>query len=145
MPAAATIGFSDTAITVTEGSPVTACAQVMNNQQLDRSIAFTMATADGSALAGQDYSFLSAELSFNPANDQQLLCMTIGTADDSLVEGSENFFVDITTSAPQVSVNPSRLTVTITDNDQLPPGIFVENINIIHTPLRILVILMLIF
>ena len=81
-----------------------------------------MATADGSALVGQDYGSLSAELSFNSANDQQLLCMTTGTVDDSSVEGSENFFVDITTSAPQVSVNPSRLTVTITDNDQ--PGIF---------------------
>ena len=106
-----------------EGSSVTACAQVMGGQQLDRNIVFTVLTSDGSALAGQDYSFLSAELSFNPANDQQLLCMTIGTVDDSLVEGNENFFVDITTSAAQVSVNPSRLTVTIVDNDQLPPGI----------------------
>lgn len=121
--AAVTIGFSNTAITVTEGSSVTtACAQVMNSQQLDRSIVFTMATADGSALVGQDYSFLNAELSFNSANDQQLLCMSVGTVDDSLVEGSENFFVDITASALQVSVNPSRLTVTIMDNDQ--PGTF---------------------
>ena len=119
---AATIGFSDSAIAVTEGSQATACAQVMNSQQLDRDIIFTMATADGSALASQDYSPLNAELSFNPTNDQQLLCMNIGTTDDSSTEGNETFFVDIITSAAQVSVDPSRLMVTIIDNDA---GIFV--------------------
>jgi hypothetical protein len=96
-----------------EGSQATACAQVMNNQQLDRDIVFTMAIANNSALAGQDYNSLDAKLSFNPTNDQQLLCMNIGTIDDSLVEGNENFFVDIMMSAAQASENPSRLTVTM--------------------------------
>ena len=125
---AATIGFSVSAIAVTEGSPATACAQVMNGQQLDRDIVFTMATADGSALAGEDYTLLNAELSFNPTNDQQVLCMNIATADNRSIEGNEIFFVDITTSAAQVSVNPSRLTVTIIDTDVLPPGMFVYRI-----------------
>ena len=101
-----------------EGSSTIACAQVMEGQQLDRDIVFTMSTTDGSALVGQDYSSLSAELFFNPSNDEQLLCMSIATVDDSLVEGNENFFVDITTNAAQVSINPSRLTVTIMDDDQ---------------------------
>lgn len=115
--AAATIGFNDTANQVTEGSFAIACAQVMNSQQLDRNIMFTMATTDGSALAGQDYNSLNADLIFNPVNDQQLLCMSIGTIDDSQIEGNENFFVDITTSSPQVNVSPSRLMVIVTDND----------------------------
>ena len=112
----------------------------MNNQQLDRSIVFTMATGDSSALAGQDYSSLNAELSFNSANDQQLLCMNIGTIDDSSIEGNEIFFVDITTNAAQVSVNPDRLTATIIDNDVLQPGIIYTNIaltTIFPTPLII--------
>ena len=77
-----------------------------------------MATTNSQALAGLDYAALSAELSFNSANDDQLLCMSVGIIDDSLVEGNEMFFVDITTSAAQVSVSPSRHTVTIVDNDQ---------------------------
>ena len=93
------------------------CAQVMGGQQLDRTIEFTMSSADGSAVAGQDYVTLNAVLSFNQANDQQLLCMDLNTIDDSTVEGVENVFVDITTSAAQVSVNPSRATITIFDND----------------------------
>ena len=100
----------------------------MNGQQLDRDIVFTMTTADGSASADQDYSPLNAELSFNPANDQQLLCMNIATTDDNLIEGNEIFFVDITTSAAQVSVDPSRLTITIIDNDVPPPGMFIYRI-----------------
>lgn len=87
---------------------------------MDRNIAFTMATTDNSALAGLDYTSLNVELSFNSANDQQQLCMSIDTIDDSDVEGNEMFFVDIMTSEAQVSVSPSRATVTITDNDQ--PG-----------------------
>ena len=90
---------------------------------MDRNIAFTMATTDNSALADLDYTSLSVELSFNSANDQQQLCMSIDTIDDSDVEGNEMFFVDITTSEAQVSVSPSRATVTITDNDQ--PGTYV--------------------
>ena len=99
-----------------------------------------MATNDGSALAGEDYSSLNAELSFNSANDQQLLCMNIGTIDDSSTEGNELFFVDITTNAAQVSVNPGRLTATIIDNDVLQPGIIYTNIVlniIVPTPLII--------
>lgn len=98
---------------------------MIGGQQLDRDIVFTMSTADGSALAGQDYVLLNAEVSFNPTNDQQLLCMNLNTIDDALVEGVESFFVDITTSAPQVSVNPSRATVTILDNDQ--PGMYITS------------------
>ena len=115
--AAATIGFNDASLSTSEGSFVTACAQVIGGQQLDRSIVFTMATADGSATVGADYNSLNAELGFNETNDQQLLCMNIITIDDDIVEGTESFFVDITTSASQVSVSPSRAMVTITDND----------------------------
>ena len=121
-PAAATIGFFDTAVTTNEGALATACAQVVGSQELDRDIVFTMTTADGSALAGQDYTSLTAELSFNPTNGQQLLCMSVATNDDNLDEVDEIFFFDITTNAPQVSVNPSRATVTIFDNDDPSSG-----------------------
>ena len=80
-----------------------------------------MTTTDGTATASQDYNSLNVELSFNPANDQQLLCMSIVTIDDGTPEGNEDFFVDIATSAPQVNVNPSRATVIIVDND--PQGV----------------------
>lgn len=119
---AATIGFIDATLSTSEGSLVTACVQVIGGQQLDRSIIFTMATADGSATVGTDYNSLNAVLVFNEANDQQLLCLNVITIDDEIVEGIESFFVDITTSAPQVSVSPSRAMVIIIDNDQ--PGMW---------------------
>ena len=97
---------------------------------MDGNIEFTMETRDSQALAGLDYTALSAELSFNSANDQQLLCMSVSTIDDSLVEENEIFFVDITTSAAEVSVSPSRHTVTIVDNDQA--GVYVMHGSIIY-------------
>ena len=117
MCAAATIGFNTTAITTSEGASATACVQVMRGQRLDRNIVFSMTTADGSAMAGLDYDSLTAELSFNPINAQQLLCMTVDTTVDSMDEANENFFIDLITNSPQVSVNPSRITVTILDNE----------------------------
>ena len=85
----------------------------MDNQQLIRNVIFNIETADGSALAGQDYSFLSVELTFNPVNYQQLQCISISTVDDSLIEGEELFFVDMKTKSSQVSIDPGRLTVNI--------------------------------
>ena len=73
---------------------------------------------DGSAtVASGDYSQISTTLSFNTANDRQLMCMDIPIIDDLLIEGSENFFVSLTTSEVGVTFNPSRTTVTISDND----------------------------
>ena len=92
----------------------------MDGQQLVRNVIFTIETADGSALAGQDldYSFLSVELTFNPVNDQQPQCMSIDTVDDSVVEGDELFFVDMKAVSPRVSVDPSRLTVKMFDKNR---------------------------
>ena len=77
-----------------------------------------METANGSALAGQDYSFSSIQLNFHPVNDQQLLCISIDTVDDGLLEEDELFFVDMEATSPRVSIDQSRLTVTIVDNDR---------------------------
>ena len=112
------IGFSESAVTVSEGSPVIVCAQVMDGQQLVRNVIFTIETTNSSALAGQDYSFLSVELTFNPVNDQQPQCMSINTVDDSVVEGDELFFVDMKAVSPRVSIDPSRLTVKIFDKNR---------------------------
>ena len=90
----------------------------MDGQQLVRNIPFTLTTADGSALVGQDYSFLSVVHTFNPVNDRALLCASVDTVNDTLVEGDEAFFVDMNTSFRLVNTDPSRLTVTIVDGDQ---------------------------
>ncbi len=92
------------------------CAEVQNNQQLDREILFTYSTAVGTA-SQSDFTAISVTLSFDPTNDQQAMCMDVQTIEDLLAEGGESFTVTLGTSAAGVTLSPMTATVNIQDND----------------------------
>ncbi|XP_064388350.1 uncharacterized protein LOC135336475 [Halichondria panicea] len=116
-PTPVTIGFQLSTYGVVEGGNVLVCAQVQNNQQVDREIIFSFSTSPGSATAGVDYDSFSASLSFGSGNDQQLMCMNVQTIEDTFVEGAESLSVVLATSAAGVTLSPGAATITIQDND----------------------------
>jgi len=85
------------------------------------------ATADGTATAGLDYVADSGTLAFADGQTSQTIVITI--LDDALIEGDENFFVNLSNVTGGVTLGPSiRSTVTIADDDDPPsPGVLLMN------------------
>ena len=83
--------------------------------------AFTVnyASANGSALAGADYSATSGTLNF--AAGQTSADIAIPIVDDGIPELPESFFVNLV-SAPGANIGNSRATVTIKDDDPVLIG-----------------------
>lgn len=67
--------------------------------------------------AGEDYSATAGDLIFQPANASQQLCIAILLLQNTAVENSETFSVQLTTEDPQVTIIPNTSTVTILDDD----------------------------
>ncbi|HEV7765412.1 MAG TPA: Calx-beta domain-containing protein [Thermoanaerobaculia bacterium] len=84
----------------------------------DCSVTVNYATANGSAIAGADYTATSGVLTFGAGVTSQ--SFTIPISDDSLYELSETFTVSLTSIAGAVLVAPTNATVTIGDNDPIP-------------------------
>lgn len=74
------------------------------------------ATADGAATAGSDYTAVSGTLNWG-AGDAAAKSITVPILNDSVVEGSETFKVNLTSAVgATLGINKS-VTVTITDTD----------------------------
>jgi hypothetical protein len=77
-------------------------------------------TSDGTAVQKSDYTFNSGTVQFNPGDTSKTISVLI--VDDVFVEGPENFKVTLSNvSGGFVISNPNQVTVTITDNDSVPP------------------------
>ncbi|MEY2481524.1 MAG: hypothetical protein QOK24_52 [Verrucomicrobiota bacterium] len=118
-----TIQFSPAIYTANEagpnGQPGQAILTVTANRTGDPStvLAVDYATRDGSAAAGQDYGFTSGTVIFNAGETQKQI--TVPLVNDTLIEPTENFFVDLTNpqnASFQGSGAPTA-TVNIVDDD----------------------------
>ena len=69
--------------------------------------------------AGTDYTAVNSVMTFTPANQRQLQCVTISVADDLICEADETFSCQLTSTEDpsEVNLNPSFGLVTIVDND----------------------------
>ncbi len=107
------------------GATVTLTVSRGPGTQGDVSVDF--ATADGSAVAVNDYLASSGTLAF--ADGQTSQQIVIGIIDDTDIEGDENFFVNLSNVAGGAGLGSAiRSTVTIADNDDPPsPGILLMN------------------
>ena len=80
-----------------------------------RTITFTAASANGTATAGSDYTALAPKTFSIPAG-QTFVTFTTPLTNDTVAEGFEHFFVDISAPA-NATVTDGRGQVTIEDND----------------------------
>ncbi len=86
---------------------------------VDYIVTVDVATADGSAQAGQDYSAVRITLSFAPGQTQQPFPVPI--LDDAMAEGDE--FLSLTLANPSSGAaiaGPNPVPLTIHDDDSLP-------------------------
>lgn len=77
------------------------------------------ATADGSAVAGSDYTARSGTLTFNPGVTTQTILVPV--SDDTEEESAETFFVQLS-NATGASISDSLGEATINDDDAPPPS-----------------------
>jgi len=79
------------------------------------SLSVNYATANGSAIAGSDYTAKSGTLTFTTA--QTSLTVSVSTTDDSAVESAENFTMSLSAPTGGATIGTGTATATINDND----------------------------
>lgn len=106
-------------ISVTEGESVRICAQMLGRADFPISASFQPQALPGSAEGDVDFSTTEQPLDFPALSTQE--CVTIHTIDDSIVEGGEEFLVELAIAGhhdTRVQLGASSIvTVTIVDND----------------------------
>jgi hypothetical protein len=78
-------------------------------------VSLHFATANGSATAPADYGASAGTLTFGPGEDTKTV--TVPIVNDSIAEGDENFFVDLSDARGGVTIADGRGVGTIVDND----------------------------
>lgn len=79
------------------------------------SYSLSYATANGTAIAGSDYTAKSGTISF--ADGVMSKNVAVATTDDTTVESSETFYMDISNPSGGATITDSRGVGTIVDND----------------------------
>jgi hypothetical protein len=105
-----------TDVTVTEGdsgsSPAVFTVTLSNPSAWPVTVGY--ATADGSALAGSDYTAASGTLTFNPGETSKTV--SVAVLGDTVVEPTESFTLNLSNAA-NASIGRAQATGTILDND----------------------------
>ena len=114
----ATFAFSAPTYTIAEDAgPLTVPVTLSTAAAAD--VSFTVSTSDGTAIASDDYTAVTAQpLTILASQTNVDLILTI--VDDTLVEGAEEFTVTISLTSPPAGVSlgsQSTATVRITDGD----------------------------
>ena len=103
-------------ITVNEGAGTASFIVSLSNPS-SQSISVNYSSADGSAVAGSDYTAVNGSLTFAPGETSKII--TVDITNDTLAEGNETF--SITLSNPgNASIANAQGTGTIIDNDASP-------------------------
>ena len=114
--------FSINDVTVTEGDTgtVNAAFTVTLSQSSPGTVTLSAATAPDSATSGSDYTTTSQLLTFASGVTQQTF--TVPVAGDTLLESTEQFFVNLSNPTSGLVIADGQGIGTIVDNDvNLPP------------------------
>ena len=94
-----------------------------------KEISFNYATADGTAIAGTDYTATEGTVTFAPGETTKTITVDINA--DNLDEIDEAFSLNFD-NAVNVSIPNSSATVTITDDDN-PPEVVIADVSVTET------------
>ena len=111
----ASIAIGDTV--VTEGN--SAVVNVTLTNAVSGGFSVDYSTQGSSAIAAIDFVVNSGTLNFNGTSGESQ-SITIATNDDSIVENTESFFVNLSGATNGVNISDDQAVVTITDNDSEP-------------------------
>ena len=113
--------FSVNDVTATEGSTLT--FTVLRTGVTTSSHSVTYGTANGTALAGSDYTTAGGTLTFAPGDTSKTV--TVATIDDPINEGNETLSLNLSGPTGGATLADALGVGTITDND--PPPAFSVN------------------
>ncbi|MDO6473008.1 Calx-beta domain-containing protein [Maribacter sp. 1_MG-2023] len=128
------IGISINDVTVNEDAG-TAVLEITHTGTVSGGFTLNYATADDTALQPGDYvSASNTTVSFAGTNNE-VRQVTITINDDSIIETTEQFFVQLTSGTNTPTINDNEGIASITDNDNVPgsTGISFADDNIIVT------------
>ncbi len=118
------VSFEAAAISVSEGGS-SATATLVLSEASQRSVDVEWTTVDGSAENGLDFSGGSGESHFEPGQVQAPIVVPLLA--DFEVEGDEAFSIEMTGADGATIAEPSRVQVTIQDDD-IAPDISIETL-----------------
>ncbi len=121
------LAISDVAVTEGDTAPVTAAFTVTLTPASARTVTVAYATADGTALAGVDYTEASGTLTFAPGQASKTI--NISVSGDTAIEPDETFAVSL--SAPtNATLSRAVATGTILNNDF--PALSISDIRVLE-------------
>jgi gliding motility-associated-like protein len=125
------IGLSISDISVNENAG-TATLEITHTGSVSGGFTINYVTADDSAIQSGDYTAQSNSITFTGTNSEVKL-ITISINDDTLIEVTEQFFVQLSNGTNNPVINDDEGIITITDNDNIPgtTGVSFSNDNII--------------
>jgi len=112
-----TVQFESASTSVSEGAGSTTLTVTLSNPSAD-TITVNYASANGAAVAGNDYTTATGTLTFTPG----ITVMTVNVAisEDGFAEGSETFDVALSNPGNATLGTPDTALIIILDNDGLP-------------------------
>lgn len=116
---AGSLGFSVSAVSVTEGGRVTLSVNRTNGNT--GAVSVNYSTSNSSAIAGRDFVSNSGTLTF-ANNDTAPKSFTIETIANSSFEPNKTFSVQLSGATNGTTISVPRVTVTITEKDTAQPG-----------------------
>ncbi|WP_197998444.1 tandem-95 repeat protein, partial [Gimesia aquarii] len=114
---ASALSISDVTIDETAG---TATLSVTSSRAVGSAFSVDFATADGTAVAGTDYTATSGTLNFTGTLEGETKTITVNLTNDLIVESDETLLINLSnlvTGGQAVTLAQTQATVTITDND----------------------------
>jgi hypothetical protein len=119
--------FSKATYTATENAGTVTITVTRTNGNYG-AVSVSCATANGTAIAGQDYTSTSGTLNWS-AGDAASKSFTVTLLDDSADESDETFSVNLTGASGASLNSPVSATVTVIDDDTLPVLLVTPSMN----------------
>ncbi|MDF4223485.1 Calx-beta domain-containing protein, partial [Maribacter sp. M208] len=128
------IGIQISDVTVNEDAG-TATLEITNTGTVSGGFTVNYATADDSALSSGDYVPVASNSVSFTGNNNEIKTVIITINDDTIIETTEQFFVQLTSGTNTPTINDDQGIVSITDNDNIPgsTGVAFANDNVIVT------------
>ena len=121
--------ISDVTVAEGTGGTTNAVFSVTLSRSFAETVTVDFATADGTAIAGSDYTARAGTLTFNPTDTTLTISVPITT--DTTFETDETFTVNLSNVSANATVADAQATGTIT-NDDAVPTISINDISVIE-------------
>lgn len=118
-PAPVSLTVSDASVTESNGTKM-ALVTVNLSAASTQAVSVNYVTANGSAIAGSDYTALSGSLTFSPGETSKTISVPI--LGDGVLESTESFAINLSQPRPEyATIADSQGIITILNDDVAPP------------------------